>query len=162
MTIHGSMFNVTDVENAADDPFGLGIGRHRVVISESGPDTIKYDGDEHPVWKIVLRDPEDDADSFRKQDVLFFLDGDDQQRARTNTNIKRMLKGIELPVNKWEQVSADPQQLVGRFAVVEIATSKKGRPFVKEWFADTGAPVGNSSTSTAADMQNAASKVYDL
>lgn len=162
MTIYGSMFNVTDVENAADDPFGLGEGRHRIVISESGPDTIKFDDQESAVWKVVLRDPDDDPESFRKQDVLYFLEGDAQQMSRTNTNIKRMLRGLEIPATDWEKISANPEKLVGKFGIVEIAKSKKDRLFVKEWFADSGAPVGKDSSATAAGFQNAASKVYDL
>lgn len=77
MSIHGSMFNVNDVENAADDPFSLGQGRKRIVVSESGPDSITVSGEDLSVWKVVLRDPEDDPESFRRQDVLFFLDGDE-------------------------------------------------------------------------------------
>lgn len=162
--IHGSMFNVTDVENAADDPFNLPVGRIRVVISESGPDTIKVNGEELNVWKVVLRDPTDDPDSFRKQDVLFFLDGDEKQLAQTNTNIKRMLKGIEIPVNQWEQVSAKPETLVGKHAIVEIAKSKKDRNYVKDWFADKGAPVGGSAAipSNGASYAAAASVLGDL
>lgn len=165
MTIHGSMFNVTDVENAADDPFNFSVGRLRVVVAESGPDTIKVNDEELNVWKVVLRDPTDDPDSFRKQDVLFFLDGDDKQRAQTNTNIKRMLKGMEIPVNQWEQISADPGKLVGKHCIVEIAKTKKDRNFVKDWFGDKGAPVGQSSSVSvdkSASYAAAASMIGDL
>lgn len=157
MSIHGSMFNVNDVENAADDPFSLGQGRKRIVVSESGPDSITVSGEDLSVWKVVLRDPEDDPESFRRQDVLFFLDGDDKQKAQTNSNIKRMLKGLGVPVNQWEAISANPQKLVGTFGIVDLAMSKKERLFVKEWLPDTGK--SNSSTGTPTSNSD---KVYDL
>lgn len=161
MSIHGSMFNVNDVENAADNPFDLNVGRNKIVISESGPDTIPLDGEDKAVWKVVLRDPEDAPDSFRRQDVLFFLDGDAKQRAQTDSNIKRMLKGLEVPVSQWEGIAADPKKLVGRAGIVDLARSKKGRLFVKDWYA-AGKGTVSASTVAAASNKEAASKIYDL
>jgi hypothetical protein len=161
--IHGSMFNPNDVENAPDNPFELPEGRSRVVFSESGPDTIKIEGEEKAVWKVVLRDPDDDADSYRRQDVLFFLDGDAKQKKQTDSNIKKMLSGSEIPVNQWEKISANPQTLVGKFAIVDLQRAKKSnRLFVKEWFADTGASNASSRNNVASATPIDVSKVYDL
>lgn len=164
MSIHGSMFNPTDVENAADNPFELNVGRNEIVVSESGPDTITINGNELSVWKVVLRDPADDPESYRRQDVLFFLNGDERQKAQTNTSIKKMLKGLEVPVNKWEEISANPEKLVGYAGVVDLARSKKDRLYVKDWFGPAkGGAVGSSAPAKSNNVSAAAaSMIGDL
>lgn len=164
MSIHGSMFNPTDVENAADNPFELNVGRNEIVVSESGPDTITINGNELSVWKVVLRDPADDPESYRRQDVLFFLDGDERQKAQTNTSIKKMLKGLEVPVNKWEEISANPEKLIGYAGVVDLARSKKDRLYVKDWFGPAkGGAVGSNAPAKSNNVSAAAaSMIGDL
>jgi hypothetical protein len=74
-----------------------------------------------------------------------------------------MLSGSEIPVKEWEQIAANPQKLVGRFAIVDLQRAKKSnRLFVKKWFADTGASNASSRNNVASATPIDVSKVYDL
>ena len=129
------MFLTTDIENAADDPFALKEGRQVVIITASEEDTINSkDGDEYRVWKVTVANQDDELE----QDVLFFLDGDEKQLARTNSNIKKMLVALEIPTSEWKDVSENPGLLVDKKVTVEAVKAKKsGRIFVN-WI---GVPV---------------------
>lgn len=129
------MFLTTDIENAADDPFALKEGRQVVIITASEEDTINSkDGEEYRVWKVTVANQEDELE----QDVLFFLDGDEKQLARTNSNIKKMLIGLEVPVSEWANISENPGELIDRKVTVEAVKAKKsGRIFIN-WI---GVPV---------------------
>lgn len=117
------MFNSEDVAAANDDPFNLPEGRHVTSITKSGPKSFKgSDGTEYNTWAIVFHCEDPDQD----QEVLFFLGGDSKQQARTNSNIKKMLSALEIPEDEWDDISEDPEKLVGfENVVIERKAGKK-------------------------------------
>ena len=132
------LFDTVDIENAADDPFALKVGRQEVVITKSEADTITVEKDtsderEVDVWRITVANQDDDLE----QDVLFWLEGDEKQTARTNSNIKKMLIALEIPTGDWADISVHPEKLEGMHVTVDAKKAKSGKIFVN-WI---GVPV---------------------
>jgi len=141
------LFNSTDIENAADDPFALKEGRQTVVITKSEEDNITLkDGSEVTVWRVTVANRSDDLE----QDVLFWMEGDDKQMARTNTNIKKMLVALEIPTSQWNSISSNPSELEGLEVVVDAVKAKKSGNIYVNW---VGVPVGEAAPeSTGLDV----------
>jgi len=121
------LFDTVDIENAADDPFALKEGRQVVVITKSEADEITVQGNEVSVWRVTVANQEDDLE----QDVIFWLEGDEKQTARTNTAIKKMLIALEIPTSEWQDISNHPEKLVDMRVTIDAVKAKKsGRIFV--------------------------------
>jgi hypothetical protein len=135
------LFDTADIENAADDPFALKPGRQEVRITKSEEDEITLNaGGSVTVWRMEVTNEQQDL----SQEVLYWMEGDEQQLSRTHSNIKKMLVALEIPTSEWADISVHPEKLVGYKAVVNAVKAKSGKIFVN-W---VGVPVPETAPSS--------------
>lgn len=126
------LFSATDIENAADNPFSLNIGRQVVRITKSEFDEIEIKngdraGETVDVWNVTVVNQKDDTE----QKITFWGGGDESQAARTKSNIKKMLTALEIPTSEWAVIVEEhPEKLEGLDVTVEAKLSKKENVYI--------------------------------
>jgi len=133
-------FDPEDVESADIDPFGLPVGnRIEAVISASALEKIGKA--EYPGWVITF------SKGNRNQRLVHFLTAKDEEgKDRNMGRIHKTLQLLEIPRDEWDEVSENPDLLVGTEVIVEVKMDKNGYKRVELVGLSRGEPSDDAMT----------------
>jgi len=113
MSDEGNIFADVDFDEGSDNPWGLDVGVHEVVVSNVEKDQSKNGNT--GLWVTFSND---EGQTIRKWTTMPTPDQDDVERKRNTSYLRVLLNNLEIPKDRWNHL--EPDDFIGIECVIVV------------------------------------------